>query len=154
MIQWWNIDQTLRILFSNFLITDVVFVVLICEILMFLDASVMIVWCFFEGSFMRQRWFWCKYDWSLSLFCAIIRNIDDSLLLLWLFVETTFMKHWRLRFKLWRTLMFGFCPANLRNIDISLLLQWYFVDASLSEPWWKSDDLAANNINRFCFFLC
>ena len=49
--------------------------------------------------------------------------------------------------------MFGFCSANLRNIDNSLLLQWCFVDASLSEPWWKSDDLDANNNSRFCFFV-
>ena len=49
--------------------------------------------------------------------------------------------------------MFGFYSANLRNIDNSLLLQWCFVDASLSEPWWKSDDLDANNNSRFCFFV-
>ena len=49
--------------------------------------------------------------------------------------------------------MFGFYSANLWNIDISLLLQWCSVDASLREPWWNSDDLDANNINRFCFFL-
>ena len=83
MEHWWNTEDFVFNLCDHWC----VFIVLICETLMYLDASVMIVWCFFEGSFLKQRCFWCKHYWSLPLFLRYIPKY-------WWFLAASLMVRW------------------------------------------------------------
>ena len=132
IVRWSNIHETLTISFYRLMSTNVfVFIVLLCETLIFHCCCGDVLLTLLLVPLMKQRWFWMQTISIFYVFNVLVSEKlmfhccfnDDSLVTFWWNID----EKWRLRWKQYWLVRILLC---LSFISWDFIAAWFFI------RWW------------------